>query len=81
MSFNPLAIVAKANTIKNRMMMQCMEKTVRILLLNIARYEILSTCCMPETGDGITDFFVVTVRTKTDHTQLRYHNIFRGSHK
>lgn len=38
MSFNPLAIVAKANTVGNRLMMQCMEKTVRILLLNIARY-------------------------------------------
>lgn len=37
MNFNPLAIIAKANTVKNRLMMQCMEKTVRVLLMNIAR--------------------------------------------
>lgn len=38
LSFNPLAIVSRSNTIQNRLMMQCMEKTVRVLLLNIVRY-------------------------------------------
>ncbi|KAG0130974.1 hypothetical protein HOY82DRAFT_353650 [Tuber indicum] len=37
LSFNPLAIVSRSNTIQNRLMMQCMEKTVRVLLLNIVR--------------------------------------------
>ncbi|RPB02356.1 hypothetical protein L873DRAFT_1826757 [Choiromyces venosus 120613-1] len=37
LSFNPLAIVTRSNTIQNRLMMQCMEKTVRVLLLNIVR--------------------------------------------
>lgn len=50
MSFNPLAVVAKANTVGNRLMMQCMEKTVRILLLNIARYA----------GAALSHFFIHT---------------------
>ncbi|PWW79228.1 hypothetical protein C7212DRAFT_288366 [Tuber magnatum] len=37
LSFNPLAIVSRSSTIQNRLMMQCMEKTVRVLLLNIVR--------------------------------------------
>ncbi|KAL7270748.1 hypothetical protein RUND412_006537 [Rhizina undulata] len=37
LGFNPLAIAARSPSAHNRLMMQCMEKTVRVLLLNIMR--------------------------------------------
>lgn len=36
--FNPLNTVAKNPTAKNKLMAKCVEKTVRILLLNFIRY-------------------------------------------
>lgn len=38
LSFNPLSLAIKNPTPKNKLLAKCIEKTVRILLLNLIRY-------------------------------------------